>query len=254
LYFTARTEPDGIGSRDLQEILAHLSTRLAPLPNGNWSAALQANRAVASRRFHGILYVRLKIFCIFLKYASSRPGGIRDEHKSRWLLLQIAPTTFLKSDPFEMLSQNLYDVPDNYLFANILMEKNTITTLLNGQELFCVLDEAQVPTKLASECFRSGNEPYEARPILRELMMAWKGSFPGLIISGTGISMDKIGAVFSSAIAKEGGEPLTFTDLGVFDSGEGQREYMEQYLPSKFLDSDSGTALASRAAYWLHGR
>jgi len=182
------------------------------------------------------------------------PGGITDEHKGRWLLLQIAPTTFLKDDPFAFLLPELWGAPDEYFHRKIKREKATIDTLLQGQKLFCVLDEAQIPTELASDCFKSKDDPYEARPILRELIMAWSDTLPQLIISGTGISMEKIGAVLSSATAKDGDERLTFTDLGMFDSEEGQRAYMERYLPMGFLDSPSGKALASRAAYWLHGR
>ena len=254
LYFTARTQPDGIGSGDLGKIFEQLPNRLFSLPKEDWDAYLQFNRDIASRRFHAILYARLIIFRIFLEHASSMPGGITDEHKGRWLLLQIAPTIFLKDDPFEVLSLELWDVPNGYFLRKIKREKTTIDTLLQGQRLFCVLDEAQVPTELASKCFKSGDEPYEDRPILRELIIAWKGILPKLIISGTGISMEKIDAVLSSATAKDGDKRLTFTDLGVFDSEEGQRAYLERYLPMGFLDSPSGKALASRAAYWLHGR
>ena len=184
------------------------------------------------------------------------PDGITDEHKGRWLLLQIAPTTLLKTtiDPFERLTLTLWVAADEYLLDKIQTEKNTIDTLLQGQKLFCVLDEAEVSTRssLASKCLKSRDKPYEDSPILRELIMAWKGCFPGLIISGTGISMEKNDDVLG--IAKGGGEVLTFTDLGVFDSEERQRAYMERYLPLGFLNGPSGTVLASRAAYWLHGR
>ena len=184
------------------------------------------------------------------------PGGITDEHKGRWLLLQIAPTTFFQTvvDPFRALSLALHGVTSEYLLYKIQTEKFTIAKLLQGQKLFCVLDEAHVLAELASECFKSWNQPYEDSPILRELTMTWEECFPDLIISGTGISMEKIEDVLGSAIAKQGGEVLTFTDLGAFDSEERQRAYMERYLPLGFLNGPSGTVLASRAAYWLHGR
>jgi len=182
------------------------------------------------------------------------PGGITDAHKGRWLLLQIAPTTFLKDDPFEALSLELWGAPDEYFLRQIKREKTAIDELLQGQKWFCVLDEAQVPTESAWDCFKSKNKLYEDRPVLRELVRAWEESLMGLIISGTGISMEKIDAVLSSAVAKDGCEVLTFTDLGVFDSEEGQWAYMERYLPLGFLGSPAGKALASRAAYWLHGR
>jgi hypothetical protein len=209
-----------------------------------------ANRFIASRLFKGILYARLLVFRIFLENASNMSGGIREEHKHHWLLLQIAPTILLKSDPFRTLMENLRDAPDGYLSTQIGTENNTIDTLLNSQKLFCVLDEAQVPTELASKCFRSRQNPGEDRPILSELIVAWNESFPDLIVSGTGISMENIEVVLGSNVAKEGSGVRTFTDLGVFDFGEGQLEYMKQYLPSEVLD----TKLELRAAYWLHGR
>jgi hypothetical protein len=61
---------------------------------------------------------------------------------------------------------------------------------------------------------------------------------------------------FSSAVAKEscGIRRDVIMDFGAFDSEERQRAYLEPYLPPGFLDTESGKALASRAAYWLHGR
>ena len=86
------------------------------------------------------------------------PSGIREEHKSRWLL-QIAPRTFLKSNAFGGLTRRLHDTPGEYLSSQIEMEKDAITTLLNGHELFCVLDGVQVPTELAPKHFRSEHTP-----------------------------------------------------------------------------------------------
>ena len=254
LYFTASTKPDGIGSGDLEQILEQLPRRLVILTDDNWETALPANQDVAKRRFLSVLYARLLIFRTFLECANSMPGGIREEHKSRWLLLQIAPKTFLESDAFDKLTRQLRDAPDEYLSNQIETEKDAITKLLNEHALFCVLDEAQVPTGLASKCFRSEGTPNVARPVLRELIKAWKDSFPRLIVSGTGVSVETLESVLSSAVAKEGQEVVVVTDLGAFDSGEDQRAYMEQYLPPQFLDTSSGTELALRAAYWLHGR
>jgi len=107
------TQPENIGSGDLGKILGQLQNRLLPLPKEDWGAELRFNRDIASCRFRGILYARLIIFRIFLEHASSMPGGITDAHKGRWLLLQIAPTTLLKVDPFERLSLTLYSVTEH---------------------------------------------------------------------------------------------------------------------------------------------
>ena len=45
-----------------------------------------------------------------------------------------------------------------------------------------------------------------------------------------------------------------FTDIGAFGDGLDQQSYIEQYLPSSFLEMMEGRLLVDRMAYWLNGR
>jgi hypothetical protein len=54
----------------------------------------------------------------------------------------------------------------------------------------------------------------QRRPILREIISAWKLVIPDLIISGTGVSMLEVESVLGSAVAKEGYLSPTMTDVG----------------------------------------
>jgi hypothetical protein len=254
-YFTARNKPDNIGSSDFGDVLEDME-RLTPLTEENRVTAQAENRKFASRRFLLLIYIRMLVFRIYLECASTMPGGITEEYKGRWLLLQVAPETLLVvPDVFLWLVRKLRGASRDLLDFLILMERESIVNLLGSQHIFCVLDEAQVPTNNFADCFRSDTEPATARPILRQVIHEWASRLPDLIVSGTGVSMQEVQTVLGSVVAKDGGlEPETMTDLGAFDNKEDQQAYLEQYLPPGFLDTVSGKALASRAGYWLHGR
>jgi hypothetical protein len=119
LYFTARTQPEGVGSSDLENVLTSLEefARLTKLTDENPDMAHAANRRVTSLRLDLIIYVRLFVFRVFLECASALPGGIVHEHKRRWLLVQLAPETLLGSDVFDILTEDLKGVSPHYLEA-----------------------------------------------------------------------------------------------------------------------------------------
>ena len=125
LYFTARNGPDGVGSSDLDNVLTSLVDfrRLTALTEENRDTAHAYNQAVASRRFILLLYVRLLVFRVFLECASALPGGIVEEHKRRWLLVQLAPETLLGSDVFDILTESLRDASPHYLMAGVNSEQ-----------------------------------------------------------------------------------------------------------------------------------
>lgn len=259
LYFTARTQPEGVGSSDLEGILASLVeiSRLTKLTKENFDTAHAENREVTFRRFHLLVYVRLLIFRVFLQCASVMPSGIVDEHKRRWLLLQLAPETFLGSDVFYDLTVNLINVSPTYLMQEVNSERLKVCDLLGllPSGLFCVLDEAQIPTNMFSDCFLSETEPTKPRPILRQVITSWMRTFPALIISGTGISMGEMETVIGSVVSKLHCLPSrTITETGAFNDAKSLRAYLKRYLPKEYLCTEEGKAVISRAGYWLHGR
>ncbi|KIM25388.1 hypothetical protein M408DRAFT_210132 [Serendipita vermifera MAFF 305830] len=258
-YFTARTQPEGVGSSDLEEVLLDMERfgRLTPITDQNRATALTQNQEVASRRFLLILYARIFIFRAFLECASAMPGGITANHKGRWLLIQVAPETLLLRDVFRSFVRLVGRASKEYLFEAIELDLPRVERLLGLQStaLFCVLDEAQIPTNKLSDCFRSETNPTQPRPILREIIQTWTLMFPNLIVSGTDLSMQDLEAVLVSVVAKEGGIATeTVTDIGAFDNEEDQRAHLQYYCPPGFLDTDLGMEVASRSGYWLHGR
>jgi hypothetical protein len=258
LYFTARAQPDGVGSEDMENILKKFSQegRLMPITDQNHTTATAANRNAAERQFLLLLYGHILFLRIFLQEAFTMPDGITEDHKGCWLLIQVMPKTLLArfDDPFATFTEQLAGASAEYLRRAIKEDLAIVKGLLGSEALFCVLDEAQIPTEGFMYCFLSDSTPAEPRPILREIIRTWSDYFPNLIVSGTGVSMQTMQAVLGSSVAKEGQEAIMITNLGAFDNEQAQKAYLEYYLPPKFLETDSGKVLATRVAYWLHGR
>jgi len=210
---------------------------------------------MASRRFLLLLYARYVCFRVFLECAAAMPGGITENHKVRWLLIQVAPMTLLaNSDPFLVFTQLAGGASSQYLEGAIHIESFIVQRLLPQRStLFCVLDEAQDLTKNL-DYFRSEANPAQGRPILRLIVLKWRQILPNLIVSGTGISMREVETVVGSAVAKESRSPVTVTEIGGFDDEGGWRAYLEQYVPPGFLDTSEGKEITSRVGYWLRGR
>jgi hypothetical protein len=130
------------------------------------------------------------------------------------------------------------------------MESMEITPHVQLTEIFCVLDEAQIPANSFRKCFLSENEPKEERSILREIITTWSSQFQNLVVSGTGVSMRDMKEVLKSAVAKYNAEPVLVTDVGGFDTEEAQKIYLLKYIPEDILDA----TLTSTLSYWLRGR
>ena len=189
-------------------------------------------------------------------------GGITENHKLRWLLIQVAPRTLLRGrDIFLKCTQVAGAASADYLEQVIGQETLLIEKLIEkdppeGSTLFCVLDEAQTLTK-DKRFFRSDPNRSESpgpRPILREILRSWSPILP-TIVSGTGISMTDVQIVITSAVAKERSGPSTsVTEVGGFDDEHARRAYLEKYFPPGFLDTSEGEEIVSRVGYWLRGR
>ncbi|CAG8558222.1 10669_t:CDS:2 [Acaulospora colombiana] len=233
--------------------------RLKTITSENEDTALTENRETAARRFLLILYVRMFVFRVFLECAADTPSGITEDHKARWLLIQVAPKTLLKMPEvflkmIHLAGRASYD----YLRAAIASEHIDVHHLLAERkpvDLFCVLDEAQALTHEFLDCFLSDTEPQHPRPILHEIIIDWEMVFPNLIFSGTGVSMRDVETDLSCAVAKEG-PPLrsTITEVAGFDDKVDQRAYLEQYFLPGLWDTPVGQEIAARIGYWLHGR
>ncbi|KAG8813639.1 hypothetical protein FRC17_001475, partial [Serendipita sp. 399] len=254
-YFISRHKLDDIRSSDFKQILKDMETGLIPLTDENHATVQRQNLIFASYHLRLLLYIRFLVFRIYLECASALPGGMTEDHKRRWLLLQVAPETLLgNSDVFLEQVQILRGASCDLLDLHMVLECRSIRELIGPLPIFCVLDEAQVLSNKFADCFQSDTEPATGQPILRQVIREWKSRVSELIVSGTGVPSEEVRPVFTHAVAKIGYEPEMITDLGAYDNEEDQRAYFKQYLPQGFLDTDPGKAVASRAGYWLHGR
>jgi hypothetical protein len=257
LYFAART-PDKVGANDLSQVLESLqrSLRLKDLPRTNNDTILAENCAYADKRLLQPLFSRLHIFVLFLWYASDQPGGITEEDKERWLLLQVAPETLVGVDIFSKLTIALRGAStdtEEVLSTKIRDLLVKIDTFLPGQRVTCVIDEAQYPAHLLTTKFLSSNR--EPRPVLRELFLKWQECLGSIIVAGTGISMSDIEVILNSTASKDiVTRHEVITETGAFDETEDQRDYLDKYFPSGYFDDEAGQLLLSRIGYWLHGR
>jgi hypothetical protein len=256
-YFTARSG-DGIGSNDIFALLGEFVSvgHLRDLPPDDFQDILEQNCNYVHRRFCQLLLSRVLILQLFLEGAAAQPGGITAEHREQWFLIQAAPITLLGEDVFELLSKSLTLRMD---LDNLVMKIHEvgveIATLLGHaiNDMLCVIDEAQYMAHMLQSKFKSadGDTP---RPVLRELILAWRGFMP-ITVSGTGPSMSDIEIILGSAVSKElVTSHVVITDTGAFDGRDDQRAYVEQYVPPGFLYTEAGQDLMLRMEYWLHGR
>jgi hypothetical protein len=233
-----------------------MKPRLQKVTDQNREAVLAANEGLARRRALLLLYGRYVCFRVFLDCAAEMTGGITENCKLRWLLIQVAPVTLLNvSDIFSAFTRDAGGASTDFLNIAIAAESRLIEGHLpQCPPLFCVLDEAQVLTDNLDH-FRSEMDHETRRPILREFLHSWGLILPNLIVSGTGISMRDVETVFDSMVAKYPEiESQTVTEIGAFDNENDQQAYLAQYLPPGFLDTSQGKEVASRVGYWLRGR
>jgi hypothetical protein len=246
LYFTGYQPIDQIGSSDLEKVVNDMRTRLRELTGDDLEFALSRNRATAQHRFLLVLYVRMLILRIFLECVKATADGITEEHKKLWLLIQVAPTSILQEEIFEISIDVLNTLPLDHLRSRISEERRLICILVGDSSFFCVLDEASCLANDLKEYFRSDANIEMHQPILHEVIRAWNPYVSNLIISGTGFpirEMEKDNEKSSTEL------PLS-TDIGCFDTREAQQDYLLQYLPPGLLDP----LLAERLAHWLCGR
>ncbi|KAL6308283.1 hypothetical protein BKA93DRAFT_746911 [Sparassis latifolia] len=84
-----------------------------------------------------------------------------------------------------------------------------------------------------------------------------RGAFPqlGLIVSGTGLSLDLVRESITSTVGKPVFHPEVFSDTGSFDNEEKQGQYIAQRVwPGCSSLNDTQKQILKRAWRWLRGR
>ncbi|KAF7299278.1 hypothetical protein MIND_00876700 [Mycena indigotica] len=201
----------------------------------------EQNSTLALRCFGPILLARLLVFQIFLEMASA--GTLTEEHKARWLQIQLAPHAFTYGgmDTFGSLSDLLVTNDAPYLQSNIDDALRKIRKVIGPDEpLFIVLDEAQIASSTLRDSFGDG------KPLLWEIIRGWK------VLTRDTCKFICVGTDFPPPILLESFE-LT-SETGCFDDPDTHETYITQFLPPKFRDSASGRFLVARLWRWCRGR
>jgi hypothetical protein len=252
-YFTSVRDTSGLGPYDIHRIIEsglHSEPKFLDEPHPdspNFSEQLASNNLLAHKSFSEALLARLLIFRMFLETAAET--GITEEHKSKWLLLQLDSSLGRYSDIFDELTIALWD-EDSYTQENIADVLHDIRELLGPElHLFFALDESQ---EAADGLPRAFDATPGKRPVLLAILDVWRQHLPdtlfSVIIAGTEVAPQ----IFEDTPYAE---RLRWTsDTGAFDEQPVQERYLRRFLPPLFLTTSSGIAFLERAWKWTHGR
>ena len=219
--------------------------------------------AAANRAFAMLLCARIFVLKQFVRYLpeDTDPTVAR----RRWVLAQVLPPRKGASewDLFVRVLQSLRAGRTEIMRSFYVDTVTTLTTsradlfpLGRATPIFAVIDEAQVAADHLK--FFPSTTGDELRPILREMYSFFVTTqlFAGIILAGTGLSMDMVKDAVSSVSAKEVGrrQPLVFTNIGRFGTQDSsQVEYIHRYL-SLSETGISDRRLLERILYWFSGR
>jgi hypothetical protein len=260
LYFTSRTTMDKIGSEDLSNILDTLenldTSPLVPMMGGFDKFVQDRNTTTASRFFLSMILARLFIFHSFVSLASAMPGGLRDEHKGQWLLLQLSPRGLVGWDIFDQLTIEIlaFGSSSDDIMLAITPLLVGIQKIIGNLPLTFAIDETQIPSRMCTHCFRSEFDPEQPRPLTGIILKTSRKVASYVMMAGTGMSLAIMKEISKSAVAREINEVKFIKELGWFDSASKQHAYMERYCPEALLHTDLWREVLSRATKWLCGR
>jgi hypothetical protein len=258
-YFSCRQEQafKTGGSRDFQAAITTLKS-LSNWNQGTGTDRLNGN-AVAADRIFAMLFCA-RAFILQQLVDLTPPFTDAKDVRRRWVLLQVLPPRIRLDDIFVVIFRSI-----RAGHGAVMMEyvRDTINNLQTRTELFpsnaffATFDEAQDAAKCLTDSFPSTTEPLKSRSALHELYRFSLSAniFDGMIISGTGLSMEIVEAAVSSISAKEmegSYHPRVFTDAGNFLQGESQEAYVRKHIT--LSDNLSDRRLLERIRHWFVGR
>ncbi|KAI5891690.1 uncharacterized protein SCHCODRAFT_02668998 [Schizophyllum commune H4-8] len=228
LYIPCSIVPRVLGSADMCSFFSNAIYE-EPTP-GEYTAA-----------FERVLLVRLVIFKLFLECL---PGAQTDEHRTKWLLLQLMPSAIAKDDIFFDLADRLERCePSNGLLRRKIADTLiSIRRMLSSDEpIFCVIDDADYPDVHRARAFAPSTS-------LREMARTWE-NIEGLTLILSGFDITQ--APFRTENPQR---YRLFTDTGSFDNFTEHATFIRRYLPPQLAECDAGERLIIRACLWLRGR
>ncbi|KAF8577725.1 hypothetical protein K439DRAFT_1532343 [Ramaria rubella] len=252
-YLVCQVDSNGIGSRDLATAISRLLKMKGwtePLPKSQ-RATLSASNS--NDQFKTVLLAHLIILNLFLTICKEHQG-ITDEAKGLWMILQVNPTIFDHLyDIFDERFQLLVGITEFYLQKQFLKELLAANKRLPSW-LICVIDEAQAAARSLEQAFISSSKTSspQSQPVLKSLSNLMISYSFQVILSGTYISIDKIGTAVASGSMKIPKFQL-FHEMGSLDNVQNHATYMERYLPASLLQGEAGKQLLRQSWHWLCG-
>ncbi|KAJ7163114.1 hypothetical protein C8R46DRAFT_335055 [Mycena filopes] len=245
LYFTVVVDNGYLGSKDIKDAI---DNRMKADGFDEYGEEKQQNSALVLRWFASILLARLLILQQFLEIAVD--SGLTEEHKKRWLLMQLGPHPLNPLGARSVGFAALEELPKILAKENITYIQQDIADVLrkirvllgpDAAHLFIVLDEAQFAAQIFFTAFSSG------KPLLAEIMHAWSSlttTEQSFIYAGTNIPKTHF----------DGHGYAWCSGTGAFDTAEAQKRYIFPFFPPRFLSSPEGSLLITRMSTWLLGR
>jgi len=182
--------------------------------NGKSSEDILKNAQTADRTFTMLLCAR--IFILKRLVESLPPFTDATTARRRWVLAQVLPPCLdfgEPSDLFTIVLQSLRNASADTMHQIIRSMLQFVTTKRPGlfpkgpeTKLFVVIDEVQVAADHLKEYFRSSTTKTNMRPILHEMyrfLLEYTTVVGGIILSGTGLSVQMVEEAVNSVSAKQ---------------------------------------------------
>jgi hypothetical protein len=262
-YLVAVPDSNGVGVRDMQEALEGITdyhewiSDLRPLTSAQRTIQNDTNHSIASKLLRKVLAARIVVFQLFLKLAIQIDGNLQEKHKRIWLLFQLSDVLYPHGDtthPFVRVMRNCLGNASSEALDALVGRLNHIRAEYLLPSPFIVgLDEAQQALRLYRYSFISSTNGQLFRSILREVAKVFTKWSLKLVISGTGISLEELQEAVASGVGKPVAVQL-FHKLGMFDTWQKLKPFLERYVPASILESLSGNCLQIRIREYLLGR
>lgn len=264
LYFTSIVDSSNkLGAGDFHDayhsrfkLMASSGTLIPPIEISTNPPELVQNKKAARRAFSEVLFARLLVFRLFAAIMAEE-GVPSEDHKRRWLLLQLCSSQLLgtgKTDVFSKLMLQLQHTSDIYIDDGISEHLKDIHRLCgivpNSGSLFLALDETNHAVTQYPNAFRDEGGHY---PILKEMLRTWRDQTQdaniSMVIAGTDIP-----ARFFEHNSGEWDSFHWCSDTGAFDDEQAYRRYVSRFIPPSLRKTKSGKQLIHRMWSWLRGR
>jgi hypothetical protein len=262
-YFVAVIDGNGVGISDLQGALNGVRKYQ------EWWSDLsfqtleervhqsEVNSRIASKLFKKVLAARILVFELFLDIAIQVDGSLQEKHKRAWLLFQLSDDLdpeLSPGHPFTLIIDNCLKHASDEALDELIGRLNTILKRLPRAKFMIVLDEAQWAVRSLPRSFLSSTDDTVFRSILREMVKVFAVPSVNLVVSGTGLSLGDLHDATASGVSKPLESVAVEFNLGMFETWEKLKKFLERYIPASFLETASGYCLQRRIREYLLGR